>query len=69
MTEIQKLKVKIIEAKNLDSKDITNSANSDPYVLLSVAPKTNEPHKEQFHRTKVQQRTLNPKFNQTFELE
>eukprot|EP01080_Neovahlkampfia_damariscottae_P001475 gene1475-12093_t len=70
MSETKKLKVKIIEAKNLDRKDFdSKSALSDPYVLLSVAPNPNEKPNEQFHRTKVQQKTLNPKFNESFDLE
>jgi Ca2+-dependent lipid-binding protein len=67
--ELKKLKVKIIEAKNLDSKDFFSSATSDPYAVLSVIPSQEQKQKEQFHRTKVQSKTLSPKWNETFVLQ
>jgi Ca2+-dependent lipid-binding protein len=67
--EVNKLKVKIIEAKNLDAKDFFSSATSDPYAVLSIITDKEKKQKEQFHRTKVQSKTLSPKWNETFTLQ
>jgi len=53
-----KIYINVVEARGLMSKDI--NGKSDPYVKLSC-----DTWKE---RTKIMQETLNPKWNETFEL-
>ena len=57
------LRIKVVEGSDLEAKDIkflSNSGSSDPYVTLTIGA-------EKFS-TSIKQSTLNPVWNETFEL-
>eukprot|EP01087_Luapelamoeba_hula_P017446 TRINITY_DN54_c0_g1_i3.p1 TRINITY_DN54_c0_g1~~TRINITY_DN54_c0_g1_i3.p1 ORF type:complete len:342 (+),score=104.77 TRINITY_DN54_c0_g1_i3:145-1170(+) len=54
--------VTVIEARNLVSADL--NGKSDPYCILSTSPAGD---KGQHQKTKIEKKTLNPSWNQSFE--
>lgn len=56
------LYVELIEASQLAAMDLCGS--SDPYVKIFLLP-----DKRQYEKTRVHKKTLNPKFNETFQFQ